>query len=46
MVNLQVDNLDGWRIEDVAERNKMTVAEVISLLVEFIDEMKKEYGLN
>lgn len=45
MKDLKVYTDDANRITGLAERNDMTVAEVIELFLEFIDDVCKEYNL-
>lgn len=45
MKNILVYDYEAEKLEQVADDNKMSVAELMEMLVEFIDDCKEEYGL-
>ena len=46
MTRILVYDTDAWALENIADTNGTTVAEVVEMLMEYAEEMKKNNGLN
>ncbi len=45
MTKIMVYDFDEGKLEEIAEANDTTVAEVVTMLMDYVYEMKREYGL-
>lgn len=45
MTNIRVYDINANELEKVADRNDTTIAEVVELLMDYLEEMKKDNGL-
>lgn len=45
MVNIRVYDIEAEKLEDIADVNDTTVAEIVEMLIEYADEMKEANGL-
>lgn len=45
MTKLMAYDYDAEKIEEIAEANDTTEAEIITMLMDYVYEMKREYGL-
>ena len=45
MTKIMSYDYEANKLEEIAEVNDITVAEVISMLMDYVDEMKKDYNL-
>ena len=45
MTKIMSYEYEANKLEEIAEANDTTVAEVISMLMDYVDEMKKDYQL-
>ena len=46
MTNITVYDIEAEVLEDIAETNDTSVAEVVGMLIEYVEEMKKDNKLN
>jgi hypothetical protein len=46
MKNILVYDIEADELEKIADANDTTVAEVVEMLMEYAEEMKKNNGLN
>ena len=46
MTNITIYDLEAEQLEKIAEANDTTVAEIVEMLMAYVDEMKKDNGLN
>ena len=45
MTNITVYDIEANELEKIAEANDTTIAEVVEMLMEYAEEMKKDNGL-
>ena len=45
MTKITVYDIEAEELEKIADVNDTTVAEVVSMLMEYAEEMKKNYGM-
>ena len=45
MTNITIYDTEAQALEQMAERNDMTVAELVEMLMEYADDMKSDNGL-
>ena len=45
MTNITVYDTEAKTLEEMAERNDMTVASIVEMLIEYADDMKEDNGL-
>ena len=45
MTNITVYDTEAKALEEMAERNDMTVASIVEMLIEYADDMKEDNGL-
>jgi hypothetical protein len=45
MMNITVYDIEAEQLEKIADANDTTVAEVIEMLMDYAEEMKKDNGL-
>lgn len=45
MMNIAVYDIEAEQLEKIADANDTTVAEVIEMLMDYAEEMKKDNGL-
>jgi hypothetical protein len=45
MMNITVYDIEAEQLEKIADANNTTVAEVIEMLMDYAEEMKKDNGL-
>lgn len=46
MTNILVYDIEAKEIEKIADVNNMTIADVMELLMDYAEEMRKDNGLN
>ena len=46
MTNILVYDIEANELEKIADANDTTVAEVVEMLMEYVEEMKKNNNLN
>ena len=46
MTKINIYDLEAEQLEKIAEANDTTVAEIVEMLMAYVDEMKKDNGLN
>lgn len=46
MTNILVYNIEAEEIEKIADVNNMTIADVMEMLMDYAEEMRKDNGLN
>ena len=45
MTNITVYDIESNELEKIAEANDTTIAEVVEMLMDYAEEMKKDHGL-
>lgn len=45
MTNIMIYDIEAEIIEEIADKNDLTNAEVIEMLADYIDDMKRDYDL-
>ena len=45
MTNITVYDIEAKELEKIADANDTTIAEVVEMLMEYADEMKRDNGL-
>ena len=45
MQNITVYDIEAEELERIADENDTTIAEVVEMLLEYAEDMKKDYGL-
>lgn len=46
MTNILVYDIEAEEIEKIADVNNMTIADVMEMLMDYAEEMRKDNGLN
>lgn len=46
MINILVYDIEAEEIEKIADVNNMTIADVMEMLMDYAEEMRKDNGLN
>ena len=46
MTTIRVYDVEAEELEEIADTNGMIVADVIELLMEYVEEMKKDHNLD
>lgn len=45
MTNITVYDIEAEDLEKIADANDTNVAEIINMLMDYVEDMKREYGL-